>query len=157
MHDFVELKLSSALRRRLVTLAEAGVLGRTVDEVVRHFILEALHRDWLEQEVQRARIPLTAPPAPRPLDRPQSPELPLAPPPRAGKRLLRVREVCMRIGVGRTTVYAMVRVGSFPPPKRLGVRTVAWLESEVDSWIDSRVPGSDLVTPDLESSLGRRG
>lgn len=142
MPDFVELRLSPALRRRLVTIAEAGVLGRTVDEVVRHFTLEALHRDWLEQEVQRARIPITAPPAPRQLDRPQFPELPFAQAPRAEKRLIRMRDVCARVGVGRSTLYKMIRLSDFPAPKHLGGRAVGWLASDVDSWIDSRVSGN---------------
>lgn len=57
---------------------------------------------------------------------------------RPEKRLIRIQEVCGRIGVCKSTLYRMVSLNSFPPPRKLGGRTVAWLEADVDAWIDSR-------------------
>jgi prophage regulatory protein len=137
----VELRLPAALKRRLLEIAEAGLLGRTVDEVVTHFTREALHRDWLTQEVERDRPPMPAPAAPRPPGRPRIVEPPADSQQRVEKRLLRLREVCSRIGVSRSKLYSMSRIGQFPAPAKLGGRTVAWLESDVDDWIDARSSG----------------
>lgn len=54
------------------------------------------------------------------------------------ERLIRIHEVCGRIGVCKSTLYRMVSLNSVPPPKKLGGRTIAWLEADVDAWIDSR-------------------
>nr|WP_219918436.1 AlpA family phage regulatory protein [Rhodanobacter sp. PCA2] len=55
-------------------------------------------------------------------------------------RLLRLREVLHRIGVGRTTLYRWVRLGQFPRPRSLTPNgsTVAWMEAEVEAWITSK-------------------
>jgi prophage regulatory protein len=55
-------------------------------------------------------------------------------------RLLRRPQVQARVGIGRTTIYAMVNDGTFPAPVQLGARAVAWRESEIDAWIASRTP-----------------
>lgn len=55
-------------------------------------------------------------------------------------RLLRRREVQSRIGVSRTTLYDWTRRGLFPPPIKLGPRAVAWRESDVQAWIETREP-----------------
>lgn len=39
-----------------------------------------------------------------------------------------------------STLYAWVKQGRFPSPVKLGVRSVAWRLSDVQSWLDSRVP-----------------
>lgn len=135
MELVVRLELTADLKRRLVRIAEAAVLGRTVDDVVSHFTREALHRDWLVQEAERDRTPL---PPIQPLRPPGRPRLPDPVPSASGKRLLRLKEVCNRLGVSRSKVYSMTREGSFPAAKRLGGRTVAWLESDIENWIDSR-------------------
>lgn len=134
----IELRLSPTSRDRLLAIAEAGVLGRTVDEVVSHFTREALHRDWLAQEVARARVPAPSVPSPTPPAESRVPEPPNHGVRQPGKRLVRMPEVCSKIGVGRSTLYKMIQAANFPPPKQLGGRTVAWLESDIDGWIGSR-------------------
>ena len=54
------------------------------------------------------------------------------------ERLLRIDDVCYLTGLGRSTVYAKVKGGAFPHPVQLHGACVAWRESEVDAWIDSR-------------------
>lgn len=134
----IELRLSPTSRDRLLAIAEAGVLGRTVDEVVSHFTREALHRDWLAQEVARARLPAPSVPSPTLPAEPRAAESPTQGMRQSGKRLIRMPEVCNRIGVGRSTLYKMIHAANFPAPKQLGGRTVAWLESDIDAWIDSK-------------------
>jgi prophage regulatory protein len=135
---FLDLKLPPALAHRLSAIADAGILGRTVDDVVAHFIREALHRDWLGQEANRSRALF---PTPASTDRTESqPKVGATPRSLQGpsKRLLRTREVCSRAGIGRTTLYKLVQSGAFPASRRLGERTVAWLESDIEAWIEAR-------------------
>ena len=59
-------------------------------------------------------------------------------------RLLRIRSVCERVGLSRSTVYAYVASRRFPPPLKLGPGeggAVAW--REIDQWIESRVARTD--------------
>ena len=52
--------------------------------------------------------------------------------------LLRVTEVCRRVGLSRSMVYARIAIGTFPRPVRVGKKAVRWRASEVAAWIDSR-------------------
>ena len=51
--------------------------------------------------------------------------------------LIRIREVCLLIGVSRSTIYRMVDDGSFPKPLELGPRFKAWQKKTVINWIAS--------------------
>lgn len=50
-------------------------------------------------------------------------------------RLIRLKEVQHRVGLGRSTIYRWMAEGKFPKPVRLGGYAVAWAEDEIDSWI----------------------
>jgi prophage regulatory protein len=54
-------------------------------------------------------------------------------------RFLRLAEVRNRVGYGRATIYRLMAAGHFPRSYSLGARAVAWLESEIDAWIEDRV------------------
>ncbi len=55
------------------------------------------------------------------------------------KKLIRKSEVIDISGIGsHSSLYYLMKHGDFPLPVRLGKRTVAWRESEVFEWIDSR-------------------
>lgn len=54
------------------------------------------------------------------------------------KRLLRLPEVLCRIPVSRTSWWAGIRKGIYPSPVRLGPRTVAWKESDIDKLCNGR-------------------
>lgn len=56
----------------------------------------------------------------------------------SGRKLLRVREVLDRTGLRRSTLYRLMAEGKFPRPRQLGMRAVAWVESEVEEWIGAR-------------------
>lgn len=49
--------------------------------------------------------------------------------------LLRLNEVLKRIPISRTSLYDGVKLGLYPAPIRIGKRTVAWRESEINAWI----------------------
>ncbi|MGY6255176.1 helix-turn-helix transcriptional regulator [Paraburkholderia caledonica] len=53
-------------------------------------------------------------------------------------RLVRLREVRARVGLGASTVYRYLAAGRFPRPVEIGGGRVAWIESEIDEWIASR-------------------
>ncbi len=56
--------------------------------------------------------------------------------------ILRRNVVEARTGLSRSTIYAAVSDGKFPPPISLGARAVGWIESEVEQWLVQRVASS---------------
>jgi prophage regulatory protein len=57
------------------------------------------------------------------------------------ERFLTLKEVQYKTGLGRTTVYKMIKEGDFPAQIQVGPRAVRWLQTEVDRWMFSRVEG----------------
>ena len=57
---------------------------------------------------------------------------------RTDDELWGIKAVVAKSGLSRSTLYAYVAIGLFPKQRRLGVRRVAWLASEVRAWIASR-------------------
>lgn len=55
------------------------------------------------------------------------------------KKILRLKEVKTRTGLGRSTIYLRIAQGSFPKSIALGERAVGWLESDLDEWINERI------------------
>jgi len=55
---------------------------------------------------------------------------------------LRLPEVKAVTGLSKTSLYGLIRERSFPPPVRLGARSVAWVRSEVNQWAADRVEAS---------------
>ena len=79
--------------------------------------------------------------------------------PKTKHRFIRLNEVLSRTGYGRTSIYRKMEDGSFPRSIKLGgppvdpeafdSRAVAWIENEVEQWIDSRIEERDLVSTDF--------
>ena len=77
------------------------------------------------------------------------------------KRLIRLPEVLSRTGYGRTSIYRKMEDGSFPRSVKLGgpledsnvfdSRAVAWIEHEVDQWMESRIEERDLGSTDMHA------
>lgn len=55
--------------------------------------------------------------------------------------LLRRPQVEARTGISRSTIYLWMDKGDFPRPVKLGTRLVAWRESDIIAWLDSRIQG----------------
>ena len=51
------------------------------------------------------------------------------------RRIVRLDEVCALVGLARSTIYAKVSAGSFPPQIRLGSRSVGWRLADIDKWL----------------------
>jgi len=75
------------------------------------------------------------------------------------KRLIRLPEVLSRTGYGRASIYRKMEDGSFPRSIKLGgppvdpeafdCRAVAWIEDEVEQWIESRIDERDSSLIDI--------
>jgi len=52
--------------------------------------------------------------------------------------LLKRPEVTRRTGLSRSTLYVWMARGAFPKPIKLGTRSIAWRESDIEAWIDER-------------------
>jgi len=56
-------------------------------------------------------------------------------------RFIRSREVVEMIGVSRTTLWRMVREGSFPRPVRITERSLGYVLEAVEAWMQARTKG----------------
>lgn len=54
------------------------------------------------------------------------------------EKLLRRPEVESVTGLSRSTLHDWMKRGEFPQPVKLGTRLVAWRESDVNAWLESR-------------------
>lgn len=55
-------------------------------------------------------------------------------------RFMTLREVRRLTALGKTTVYKLLKQGTFPRPLQVGERAVRWRASEVRAWMDARTP-----------------
>ena len=54
------------------------------------------------------------------------------------ENLLDRKKVEIKTTLSRSSIYDMIARGEFPKPVKISGRRVAWLESSVDAWIQSR-------------------
>lgn len=54
-------------------------------------------------------------------------------------RILKIKEVLQKTGLGKTTMYKLMKSLDFPQAIPLGLRAVGWLDSEIETWIQKRV------------------
>lgn len=66
--------------------------------------------------------------------------------------ILRRKEVEIRTGLSRSSIYAYLAQGDFPSPINLGPRAVGWLEFEVEQWLAQRIKASREVGIDPRCS-----
>lgn len=59
---------------------------------------------------------------------------PLAPP--RQRRVLRLRQVKEKTGLGHDSIYRLGRLGKFPKRIKLSENAVGWLEDEIDAYLD---------------------
>ncbi|MCL7939152.1 AlpA family transcriptional regulator [Halomonas sp. ATCH28] len=55
------------------------------------------------------------------------------------KALIKRREVLARTALANSTLYRLMGAGEFPQSIQIGPRAVAWVEEEVDAWIEARI------------------
>ena len=52
---------------------------------------------------------------------------------------IRWPQVKAATGLSRTTVWRLEKAGQFPRRRLLGAKSVAWLQSEISAWMQTRV------------------
>lgn len=57
------------------------------------------------------------------------------------KKILRLPDIEDRTGLGKSSIYAKIKVGDFPQPVRLGARSIGFIEEEINNWIETRARG----------------
>jgi len=61
-------------------------------------------------------------------------------------KILRCKDVEIKIGLKHTAIYTMMAEGIFPKPIKLGSQSVGWVESEIDSWLFEKIRERDMDT-----------
>ncbi|TNC61327.1 helix-turn-helix transcriptional regulator [Rubellimicrobium roseum] len=57
--------------------------------------------------------------------------------------LVRLPDVRARTGLATSTIYELISRGAFPRPIRISTRAVAWIETDLDSWLAERMTERD--------------
>ena len=60
------------------------------------------------------------------------------------KQLLPIRETMVRTSKSRTAVYDGMAQGTFPKCVKTGKRSVAWVEEEIDAYIETLIAARDV-------------
>lgn len=53
--------------------------------------------------------------------------------------LIRLKMVEEKTGLKKSMVYDLIKSNNFPKAVKIGEKAVAWIESEVDEWIQDRI------------------
>ena len=67
-------------------------------------------------------------------------------------RMLRIKDLTQLLGVGRSSIYRMMKIGDFPAPVRLGVHTTCWPETEVHAWLNTKAGRNIVLSTGASSS-----
>jgi prophage regulatory protein len=51
------------------------------------------------------------------------------------ERLIKLDEVCRRVGLGKSMIYAMIKQKRFPAPYKISPFAARWSEIEIVAWI----------------------
>lgn len=57
-------------------------------------------------------------------------------------KILRLPRVLDKTGDSRSGLYLKVAQGKFPKPIKLSTRSVGWIETEVEQWLEQRIEAS---------------
>ncbi|MEQ2027904.1 AlpA family transcriptional regulator [Xenorhabdus szentirmaii] len=58
------------------------------------------------------------------------------------ENLIRLPEVQRRTGYSKAWIYKLIADERFPKQVKIGTRSVAFIESEIDGWIEQRIAES---------------
>lgn len=59
--------------------------------------------------------------------------------------LIKLNEVKARTGLSRSSIYSYIDKGLFPAQIKLGERSVAWLDTEIESWVEGKINARDAM------------
>lgn len=57
--------------------------------------------------------------------------------------LIRINEVQRRTGYSKAWIYRLLKEKRFPASVKIGSRAIAFIESEIDEWINQRIADRD--------------
>ncbi|EKN4802877.1 helix-turn-helix transcriptional regulator [Yersinia enterocolitica] len=55
---------------------------------------------------------------------------------------IRLSDVQRRTGYSKAWIYRLIKQERFPKPVKIGSRSIAFVESEIDEWINQRIAES---------------
>lgn len=55
------------------------------------------------------------------------------------QKIIRFAELKQKIGLSRSTIFRLEKLGQFPQHISLGSKSVGWLLSQIESWIAERL------------------
>jgi prophage regulatory protein len=61
------------------------------------------------------------------------------------QKILRLQAVKEWTGLSRSTIYLMINKGEFPKNVRIGAKAVGWIDSDLQSWLESRIARDKAV------------
>ena len=56
-------------------------------------------------------------------------------------RLLRLKQVVIKVGLSRSQIYKLIAKGSFPEQIKIGPKISAWSEQTIDQWVSRQIEG----------------
>ncbi|QIW10594.1 AlpA family transcriptional regulator [Francisella sp. LA112445] len=54
-------------------------------------------------------------------------------------KAMKIKEVIDRVGLSKSTIYRLAKANQFPRPIKLAENSSAWIKSEVDAWLQSKI------------------
>jgi prophage regulatory protein len=71
-------------------------------------------------------------------------------------KFLRIKQVMQATGLSRMTIYRLELAGKFPKRRQLSENSVAWLETDIAEWIDSRPVARLRAADEMSRTAGQR-
>lgn len=68
-------------------------------------------------------------------------------------QLIKLNQVMAKTTLSKSSIYRLIKTSDFPKPKKLSQRSVAWLASDVDEWIEERSSACEVVSTHSISTL----
>jgi prophage regulatory protein len=61
------------------------------------------------------------------------------------KKFIKLASVISMTGLSKSSIYAMMKKGEFPKSVTIGSRAVAWVEAEIQKWIEEKISFSRVA------------
>lgn len=65
------------------------------------------------------------------------------------EKILRLPKVVNKTGLPKTAIYNGMTNGTFPKSIQLSRRSIGWLETEINQWIEQRIKHSRTIKEDV--------
>ena len=62
------------------------------------------------------------------------------------KKFIRLPAVISKTGLSRSSIYLRMSNAEFPQSISLGSRAIAWLETDIDQWLDECIASSKATS-----------